>query len=191
MVEAKAEGAAPPRYEADEEVECAGGASSAPAPAAAAPKKAQVQGTLPFARSEAKPVATGDASRGAARAAAAATVRAAADSKKKAASPPKAMVRPGWIEGYEGVKDRSKGGTREIIEVWPVADLPLGFWRRSNGRKRVPSKYPLVILRGFMHALKDGKARWEAGGTGLICSSCFWALVCPLPEWGGELEDPL
>ena len=49
-----------------EKVECVGGASSAPAPAAAAPKKAQVQGTLPFARSEAKPVATGDASRGAA-----------------------------------------------------------------------------------------------------------------------------
>jgi len=178
MAEAKAEGAAPPRYEADEEVECVGGAASAPAPAAAAPKKAQVQATLAFGRPDAKPVATGSASRGADRSAAADTVIAAAASKK-AASPPKACIKSGWLEGHEGIKARSKGGTREIVVVCPVADLPLEFWQRANGRKRVPTKHPVVIVRGYMAALKDGKSRWEAGRTDLLCLNCFQLVRSP------------
>jgi len=39
-----------------------------------------------------------------------------------------------------------------------------------------------------MHALKDGKARWEAVGTGLICSSCFWALVRHPPSGEENLK---
>lgn len=159
-----------------------------------------VQTTLSFGQKVTEAPKTGDAKRGQARKVAVATVQAAAAKK---GSPPKACIKSGWLEGKEGVQARTKGGTREIVTVVPCDDVPLEFWQRKGGRVRVPGKHPVVIERGYMFALKDGKERWAKGGHDLICTNCFMLIrsppqgeenlkthfesaACGAPEWAKE-----